>query len=1122
MIKTIGKVQLDVTKYSGRDLSANAAVEDEILKIVQNNAQEEYTEAIESGLSWPVVYHLSPLRRNIVDWIPMDKSMKVLEVGSDCGALTGSLCRKAGVVTCVESSKRRSIINATRNRSYDNLTIHVGNLKDIEPALPTDYDYIFLIGTSEKGLKDICGFVPFEELLKCLKGHISTQGRIVIAFETQGEGDSVSFGGRRTLEETFASCGISEYHFYHPYPDVQFMTELYEDSYLPGGEEQAIKKRNEFDCGLAVIGQEFDIKYVKYSNDRAPEYAIRTEIIERDGVKVVRKFPMEEASVAHVRHMKEAYDKLQKRFAGSPLEINKCSLINDAQGTYAEFAFVQGIPLSQLMDACLEREDYEGFYALFEEYFEKISFHSDYPVTDFDLIFANFLVDGDKWTLIDYEWTFDRVQDPRELAYRAVYCYILEDEKRTCIDLNRVLKMLDMTETEAESIRAKEMEFQQFVTGQRLAMCQLRELILGSGPHPVVESNPAKRSKTLSVKSLVKKILIGREDAKYEKLLSDMSVTYEQWVAAEWEDSYEVPDELHTEGYVLLVASRGSVSERAVDKWNDLFTQHPEYQIIYGDEDVRRTHSPWYKPEWSPDTYDTTFYFGSLVAVREELFHETCQVYKRCHEDCFIRLFRSQKRRGWNLYEVLDAERYMNWMSMCVNLAGGYEKNSTSIQHLSHMVFHAEDKSEQLKFLKKARQRQIPYPIPKDALLSVVIPSKDNPELLKKCMDSCRGINLEFIVVDNGSNDENREKIKNLLREYPATYIYESQEFNFSKMCNTGAKAARGQYLLFLNDDVELVQPETLEKMLGMANRHYTGAVGLKLLYPGTRRIQHVGITNLPMGPVHKMQFKEDTNQYYGRNRGRRNVIAVTGACLMVERTKFEEVGGFCEELSVAFNDVDLCFSLFEAGYHNVCVNDNFGYHHESISRGADETKEKLDRLWSERDKLYERHPNLVGKDVYYSENLNRVGLDTSVRPAYVTIKNEVQRIEKKPPRSGFGDIQQDNCLMFRLEDGRENRILGYGVVLGDDNACYEKKLLLVPVDKMGEKLAAEILVRPQLRPDLQENMPDQKNVALSGFHVEIGPGVLTPGEYQVGMLVRNRVTGGKIINWSAKNIYLK
>ena len=108
--------------------------------------------------------------------------------------------------------------------------------------------------------------------------------------------------------------------------------------------------------------------------------------------------------------------------------------------------------------------------------------------------------------------------------------------------------MLDMTETEAESIRAKEMEFQQFVTGQRLAMCQLRELILGSGTHPVVESNPAKRSKTLSVKSLVKKILIGREDAKYEKLLSDMSVTYEQWVAAEWEDSYEVPDELHTEG----------------------------------------------------------------------------------------------------------------------------------------------------------------------------------------------------------------------------------------------------------------------------------------------------------------------------------------------------------------------------------------------------------------------------------------------------------------------------------------------------------------------------------------------------------------------------------------------
>ncbi len=1118
MIETIGKVQLDLTKYSGQDFCGDSAVEEELLDIVQATLPSEYAQEIEARKSRPILYHLSGLRRNIVDWLPMDKSMKVLEVGSDCGALTGVLSRKAGSVTCVELSKKRSIINATRNSGCENVTIHVGEFREIEPTLSTDFDYIILIGAFSDGQKHFGAEISQQEVLEYLLQHLSPQGRMVIAFGNGENEDEAGFLEREEMQHIFTSCGVKEYHFYDVLPDVSFATTVRDTSFVHGQDEQSLHLANPSASYLAVIGKDFDIKYVKYSNDRAPQYAIRTEILEDNGRKVVRKYPLGEAAKNHVMGMHNAYISLTERFQGGALEINQCTLAEDAGNVYAEFEFVSGTPLVDLMDECLDRQDIEGFYALFEEYLEKISYRSDYPVTDFDLIFDNFLVDGDRWTLIDYEWTFDRVQAPGELAYRAVYCYLLEDSKRACIGVDRVLEILKMSPQEAQTIRNKEMEFQQFVTGGRLAMCQLRELTDNAKTDP----SPVQRSKALSIKSLIKKILINREDAKYEKLLSDTTVTYEQWVAAEWEDSYEVPDELHTEGYVLLVASRGVVSERAVDKCNGLFAGHQEYQIIYGDEDVRRTHSPWYKPEWSPDTFDTTFYFGSLVAVREELFQETCQVYKRCHEDCFLRLFRSQKRRGWALYEVLDVERYMNWMSMCVNLAGGYEKDSASIHHLSHMVFHAEDKSEQLKFLKKARQRQIPYPIPKDALLSVVIPSKDNPDLLKKCMDSCQGVSLEFIVVDNGSSAENRKKIESLLKEYPATYIYEPQEFNFSKMCNLGAKAGKGQYLLFLNDDVELVQPETLEKMLGMANRHYTGAVGLKLLYPGTRRIQHVGITNLPMGPVHKMQFREDTNQYYGRNRGRRNVIAVTGACLMVERTKFEEVGGFCEELCVAFNDVDLCFSLFEAGYHNVCVNDNFGYHHESISRGADESKEKLDRLWSERDKLYQRHPNLVGKDVYYSEYLNRVGLDTSVRPAYVTVKNEVQRIEKKPPRSNIGEIPQDNCLMFRLEDGRDNIILGYGVVLGDDNACYEKKIVLVPVDKVDEKCVAEILIRPQFRPDLQENLPDQKNVALSGFHLEIGPGVLTPGEYQVGMLVRNRVTGGKIINWSAKSIWLK
>lgn len=136
-----------------------------------------------------------------------------------------------------------------------------------------------------------------------------------------------------------------------------------------------------------------------------------------------------------------------------------------------------GVPLSELMDQCLEQEDQEGFRQYFRQYVEKIGYNSDYPVADFDLVFSNILVHQDTWTLIDYEWTFGKPIDTRELAFRAIYCYLLEDEKRNKLDLDTILGELQITEAEAENFREQEREFQKFVTGNRLAMAEIRERI---------------------------------------------------------------------------------------------------------------------------------------------------------------------------------------------------------------------------------------------------------------------------------------------------------------------------------------------------------------------------------------------------------------------------------------------------------------------------------------------------------------------------------------------------------------------------------------------------------------------------------------------------------------------
>lgn len=373
-VEYVGKAKLDYTCYSGQDYYSDGEIEDELLKIVTELPPGEYEQIIGEKLNWPVLYHLSPMRQNILEWIPMDKSAKVLEVGSGCGAITGALARKAGSVTCVELSKKRSMINASRNRECDNLTIHVGNLKDIEPQLDRDYDFIFLIGVFEYGQSYIGSGTPFEDFLKLLMPHRSNSGRIVIAIENKyglkyfagckedhlgdyfsGIENYADGGGVRTFSQNgfkkiFAACGVDNYHFYYPYPDYKFMTSLYSGDYLPGKGELCdnlrnfdndrmilFNEKNAFDglvsdglfpvfsnSYLVVIGEDFPVRYVKYSNDRAPEYSIRTEIVESGEDIVVRKHPMCEAARDHVRGMETAYKSLTEKYEGSGLEINKC------------------------------------------------------------------------------------------------------------------------------------------------------------------------------------------------------------------------------------------------------------------------------------------------------------------------------------------------------------------------------------------------------------------------------------------------------------------------------------------------------------------------------------------------------------------------------------------------------------------------------------------------------------------------------------------------------------------------------------------------------------------------------------------------------------------------------
>lgn len=622
----------------------------------------------------------------------------------------------------------------------------------------------------------------------------------------------------------------------------------------------------------------------------------------------------------------------------------------------------------------------------------------------------------------------------------------------------------------------------------------------------------------MQIKEFIKSICVKQLDRVYEKQLAAKKVDYHRWVLEKemGEPVFEVPQ---CEDFVVFCQKNGTMREGALTLLASAFDFVQQAQILYGDEDLLdkdgRRMEPWYKPAWSPDTYLSQFYLGSVIAIRKSVWDRGIQGKQEWLEREKQAEVIADEKNGCTITRILfeRCEEIKEILLSILEGVGGYEKNCHTICRYGEILFHAHSKEVWQDYLGTSTERQ--YKTKDNGLISVIIPSKDNPEVLKKCLDSLTGLeNIEILVVDNGSSPENRKQIEKMTENHK--YLYHPMEFNFSEMCNLGAREAKGKFYLFLNDDIETCGTNWLDKMKEKAAQDYVGAVGLKLYYPQSEKIQHVGITNLPVGPVHKLQFAEDNRSYYfDRNKGSRNYLAVTGACLFIEASKYAEVGGFKTNLQVAYNDVELGFALYEAGYQNVVIGDAFAYHHESLSRGDDITAEKRERLLRERRTLYEMHPAWKGTDPFYPEELSMDGLDSRIVPAYYSAANEGQKVILQPCSFEIQELREDKCLMVNVEQSVPGCLKGYGVVLGDDNACYDRYLVLSETMQDFSK-AVMVKTEKQYRQDLEENMADQRNVALCGFDLELSK-VDTEqfNGYYIGVIAVHKVSKLKLLNFS-------
>jgi len=416
--------------------------------------------------------------------------------------------------------------------------------------------------------------------------------------------------------------------------------------------------------------------------------------------------------------------------------------------------------------------------------------------------------------------------------------------------------------------------------------------------------------------------------------------------------------------------------------------------FIYSDENTFHdnpsdAYCPHYKPDYSPDTLRSYNYICHLTVFKRSLLDEAGGGFRKRFDgsqdyDMVLRL--TEKAR--HIAHIPKVLYY--WRGHAGSVASDIGAKSYTVkaaraalaEHLERIGLKGTVQDSSI-----LSTYRIQYAIESEPLISIVIPNMDHIDDLKKCIDSIVEKSTwkrwEIIIVENNSKNEETFAYYKSLEGQPEIRIVKWEgKFNFSAICNFGARQARGEYILLLNNDIQVITPDWLEQMLMFAQRSDVGAVGAMLYYPDDT-IQHAGVI-LGIGGVaghsHKYYARGDYG-YSSRLTIAQNLSAVTAACCLIPRHVWEQIQGLDESFEVAFNDVDMCMRIRKAGYLIVWTPYAELYHFESKSRGLEDTPEKQKRFKGEIDHFQQRwHDELRAGDPYYNPNLTIEHEDFSIR----------------------------------------------------------------------------------------------------------------------------------------------
>lgn len=436
-----------------------------------------------------------------------------------------------------------------------------------------------------------------------------------------------------------------------------------------------------------------------------------------------------------------------------------------------------------------------------------------------------------------------------------------------------------------------------------------------------------------------------------------------------------------TEAYVGFLDPDAMLAPDALCEFAHAIEAYPDAGLFYSDADrvdaSGRRFDPCLKPNWNPSLLLAENYIGHFLVATTAVLRAAGGIGTAAdggHHDLALRCT-----------ALLDPQQIRHIPKIVYHASGTRRpgpREGRALADRQAVEAHLARASAPMQLARIADGRLRATPVLPDPqpLVTIIVPTRDRVALLRTCIDSVLARTLypryEILVVDNGSVEgATLEYLDELGRHPKCRVLPHPAPFNFSAIVNAGAQAATGTLLCLLNNDIEVISPDWLGEMAAHAAQPDAGAVGAMLYYPDDT-IQHGGVI-LGIGGVAGHIYHRSPRGcagYQGRALVAQDMSAVTGACLVVRRSVFEHVGGFDEGLAVAFNDIDFCLKLLKAGYRNLWTPHAELYHHESVSRGHEDTPEKRARFACEVDNMILRWGDFLNDDPAYNPNLTLHG----------------------------------------------------------------------------------------------------------------------------------------------------